>query len=207
MSKEGHPANSEQCCFPTPEYRDASPRSSFLACTLAACGNRTEDDSADADVGVDADVAMDAPNDATDSGSGAAVCGDGVVELPESCEPGTTYSCDDFGFAYGVAACGDDCVADTSRCNNVPVCGDGAIDGDETCDDGNAQDNDGCSSDCQTESCGDGIIQGDEECDGDELVPCTDGFFALQVCGDSCTIEDPGVRRAGELRQRHARRG
>ena len=58
-----------------------------------------------------------------------ALCGDGVVEGAEECEPG------------GAIPCG-------ATCDRVQACGDGFIDAPEQCDDGNTMDGDGCSSMC-----------------------------------------------------------
>ena len=58
-----------------------------------------------------------------------ALCGDGVVEGAEECEPG------------GAIPCG-------ATCDRVQACGDGFIDAPEECDDGNTMDGDGCSSMC-----------------------------------------------------------
>jgi cysteine-rich repeat protein len=60
------------------------------------------------------------------------MCGDGVVEPGEGCEP------------PGTASCSADC--------KVMVCGDGAIVGTEQCDDGNTQNLDGCDSSCRYEA-------------------------------------------------------
>jgi cysteine-rich repeat protein len=40
-----------------------------------------------------------------------------------------------------------------------PRCGDGVLDANELCDDGNANDGDGCESDCKLPNCGDGLVE------------------------------------------------
>ena len=50
------------------------------------------------------------------------VCGDGRVEIPETCD-GTDLQgqdCTDFGFTGGALLCGDDCTFDTVECGNDP---------------------------------------------------------------------------------------
>ena len=63
----------------------------------------------------------------------------------------------------------------------------------ETCDDGNTNNNDGCSSVCQTEVCGDDIQQSGEQCD-DGNTDDGDGCSSIcesEICGD-------GIQQAGE---------
>jgi fibro-slime domain-containing protein len=53
-----------------------------------------------------------------------AVCGDGMVENPETCEPGHTVSCSQhFGTMYRdtLATCGSDCTFNESTCIATPV--------------------------------------------------------------------------------------
>ena len=61
-----------------------------------------------------------------------ALCGDGVVEGAEDCEPG------------GPGAC-------QATCDRTQVCGDGFVDAPEACDDSNTMNGDGCSSTCALE--------------------------------------------------------
>jgi cysteine-rich repeat protein len=73
----------------------------------------------------------------SDTTPAAAVCGDGVIQVPEVCDDDNT-------------ADGDGCQAD---CTPTPaVCGDGAVEGGEACDDGNTVDggaDDFCTNTCE----------------------------------------------------------
>ncbi len=59
-----------------------------------------------------------------------------------------------------------------------PICGDNIKGPLEACEDGNAEDGDGCSSNCELEFCGNGQPEGGEQCDdgknGDDLDGCRD---------------------------------
>jgi cysteine-rich repeat protein len=66
----------------------------------------------------------------------ASVCGNGMTERGEECEPLDDAACP--------GRCGVDC-----GCNRA--CGDGAQDPGEQCDDGNVTSGDGCSATCQDE--------------------------------------------------------
>ncbi|KIG16938.1 Molybdopterin oxidoreductase, iron-sulfur binding subunit [Enhygromyxa salina] len=108
---------------------------------------------------------QDPPSD-TDTDAGGPVCGDGLVEADEACEPG-----DDTGL------CTPDC--------QLNVCGDGHVFADdfEACDDGNDLDDDACTTACEPNVCGDGIIfYGVEGCDDGNDV-------AGDGCSNTCTPE------------------
>jgi len=107
-----------------------------------------------------------------------AVCGNGVVEPGEQCEPPNEGNCN------------ADCII-----IGDPECGNGIKEGTEQCDDGNLIPNDGCDENCEIEcenppcvgmECGNGIVEeeNDEECD-DGNTENGDG------CNDSCKFEDP----------------
>jgi len=128
-----------------------------------------------------------------------AVCGDGVLNVPEG------EQCDD-GNLFPGDGCGPTCLRDEGwacptpgeLCVNTTVCGDGNVSGAEQCDDSNKNSGDGCSADCQIEegwvcptgatcqaaACGDGLMVGSEECD-DSNTDKDDG------CSDTCHVE-PG---------------
>ena len=170
----------------------------LLATLLTACGGSSseDDDATDVDADIGSDVAADVGSDVPS----ANVCGDGVVDGRETCEPDVALTCADLGFAYGVASCTDTCKADTSLCNDVPVCGDGSVDAPEECDDSNTDSGDGCSDECLDEICGDAIVQDDEECEGDEVLTCPDGVLGVAFCGDDCQFESdscPSVDACG----------
>ena len=94
-----------------------------------------------------------------------AVCGDGRVTPPETCEPGLdpNMPCDGPG---GIAPCGI----------GNPSCGDGFLNqAGEQCDDGNMNAGDGCSPGCMLEAgCNDGVKAPTEECD-DAIDPLCKG--------------------------------
>eukprot|EP01023_Acetabularia_acetabulum_P005422 TRINITY_DN12210_c0_g2_i5.p1 TRINITY_DN12210_c0_g2~~TRINITY_DN12210_c0_g2_i5.p1 ORF type:complete len:425 (-),score=110.66 TRINITY_DN12210_c0_g2_i5:156-1430(-) len=80
-------------------------------------------------------------------------CGNGVVELGESCDDSdliSTDGCDEFcRVEFGWT-----CVGSPSVCtviSSLPRCGDGKMEGVEQCDDGNTVSGDGCSQSCHVE--------------------------------------------------------
>lgn len=101
---------------------------------------------------------------------GPAVCGNGVIDLSESCDDGNT----------------DDTDACTSACQPAS-CGDGFVEaGVEACDDGNQFDDDACTSDCTLPVCGDGVVNGNEECDDGNSDPndgCADCTNSVTCSG------------------------
>ena len=86
----------------------------------------------------------------------AAVCGDGAVDSPETCDDKN----------------GDDTDA-CAKCH-LAKCGDGfVLKGKEACDDGNGDPSDACVQ-CKSAACGDGELQtGVEVCDGAKLGDAT----------------------------------
>ena len=133
---------------------------------------------------------------AKDAPGSSAVCGDGVVTLPETCDDGNTFAGDGCSSTCKIEP-GFDCTGSPSTCNPT-VCGNGKKEAGETCDDGNTLPYDGCASNCQSEpkcgtdtsavgacksTCGDGILwRGIEDCD-DGNVADGDG------CSHDCKIE------------------
>ena len=65
-----------------------------------------------------------------------AVCGDGMVDPDEECEPTDLLGlgCVDFGFAGGLIGCTSECRFDLRACTN---CGNALVDADEQCDGAN----------------------------------------------------------------------
>lgn len=135
-------------------------------------------------------------------GSTGPVCGNRVVEAPETCDDGNTTGGD---------GCSPTCVIEPSSCGNgrletgeqcddnntvnwdgcssactieVPVCGNNHMEQGEQCDDGNTASGDGCSVVCQAEFCGDNVVQSglNEQCDDGNTVN-GDG------CSSTCTTE------------------
>lgn len=92
-------------------------------------------------------------------------CGDGIVQLGESCDDGNAVDDD---------ACRNDC--------RLPSCGDGIVQQGEACDDGNAVANDGCTNACTPPACGDRIVQDGEGCDDGNF---SDADFCLSTCVDA----------------------
>jgi len=108
-------------------------------------------------------------NNLNNNNETSGVCGDGNVDLGETCDDGTANS---------------DSLADACRTScREAYCGDGVVDpgGDEICDDGGTVTEDGCDDTCQVELgwdcstgiceeiCGDNLAVGDETCDGSDL--------------------------------------
>lgn len=111
----------------------------------------------------------------------APVCGDGLIESPETCEDGNASPGD---------GCDQNCQIEI-----LPECGDLVIDPGEVCDDGNDDDGDGCRGDCLGEEiCGDGLVDVDEECDDGNNVNgdnCQSNCLIPGLC-DGVT-EQPGA--------------
>jgi fibro-slime domain-containing protein len=118
----------------------------------------------------------------------SAVCGNGVIEIPEVCDDGNAMpndGCDDACHRedhYTCPTAGKPCVHDV-------ICGDGRVDGNEGCDDGNKSDGDGCAADCSKVECG-------WECAGGTLcraAKCGDGMVAgLEQCDDGNAMDGDG---------------
>ena len=90
-------------------------------------------------------------------------CGNGVVEIGESCDDGNDEDGDICPSSCKEAFCGDGYVWTSQPRED----GSGAA---ETCDDGNRENNDGCINACVPNRCGDGFLWhldagGPEECD------------------------------------------
>jgi cysteine-rich repeat protein len=105
-----------------------------------------------------------------------AVCGNGRLEIGETCEDGNTVT-------------GDGC---DSNCTKT-ACGNGVQSMNEACDDGNAVDGDGCDSNCTVAACGNGVRSMTEACDDGNAV---DG----DGCDSNCTVTacGNGIKTAGE---------
>ncbi len=101
--------------------------------------------------------------------SGEAVCGNGLQESGEQCDPGPD----------GSSTCRSDCT--------VVRCGDGIADVDagEQCDSGsfNGAPDNACSLTCEFRYCGDGFLGGAEQCDDKNQVN-GDG------CDNACRVEN-----------------
>jgi cysteine-rich repeat protein len=117
------------------------------------------------------------------------VCGNNKIEVPETCEPPNTPTCDgncqtisqdnvcgnnvlevteecDDGCAKGTPGICEPVVDDGDGCTfqckkETAVCGNNKKEGTEECDDGNTLSGDGCSSTCKSEAhvCGNSIVE------------------------------------------------
>ena len=107
--------------------------------------------------------------------SDAGVCGDGIVQAPETCDDGINDG------SYG------GCTPD---CQKAPYCGDGVKDDNEQCDYGSVNAPTGslpygsCMDNCQLGPyCGDGIVQNPpEECD----LGADNGSEGYSMCSKQC---------------------
>lgn len=113
----------------------------------------------------------------------ASICGDGVVEFPESCDDGNMVNGDGCSNMCTVES-GWSCSGTTSICSPIAVCGNGVVESGETCDDSNTVNGDGCSNTCKLETavCGNGIVESGEACDDGNMVN-GDG------CNNTCTVQ------------------
>ena len=138
-----------------------------------------------------------------------AVCGNGVIESPETCDDGNTTSGDGCSSSC-VRETGYQCPTPGAKCTPIQYCGDGVLNGVEQCDDGNLKPGDCCDGTCHQEPnctcvtptpalippkqvctstiiCGDGKRSGSEACDDGNTVS-GDG------CSADCTTVEPGYR-------------
>jgi fibro-slime domain-containing protein len=207
---------------PLPRLASVVLASLFLA--LTACpGN---DDPPDSDGGTtlpDGGPAGDGGHDAgplqPDGGPydpGAAVCGDGKLQVGEVCDDGNTQSGDGCRANCLEVESGYACPVTGQACVKAAACGNGLLEQGEACDDRNTTSGDGCSADCKTveagwtcplqglgckaAACGDGIIAGDEECEDGNAVKgdgCSDvcrleAGYKCDVIGQKCTTTTCG---------------
>jgi cysteine-rich repeat protein len=130
----------------------------------------------------------------------ATVCGNGVVEEGEECDPGSanpTGCSDDCRHEW----CGDSVINGSEECDDgannsdvtpdacrtrcrLPRCGDGTVDQGESCDPGPGVPTDvpdACRADCTPARCGDGIRDSGEECD--------DGSANADDVADACRLD------------------
>jgi cysteine-rich repeat protein len=97
----------------------------------------------------------------------SAVCGDGMVQASEQCEPPGTPRCD-------------------LSCRRIALglsCGNGSVDPGEECEDGNVQSGDGCSENCLMELCGNGRIDFGELCEPPHTDTCNERCQTVPAAG------------------------
>src|SRR5690606_1897866 len=137
------------------------------------------------------------------------VCGDGVTQSNEQCDPGMRCvgganagaTCTGDAGVCGAGSCdliaAEACTAD---CTFEIVCGDGYLRPGEQCDDGNSVSGDGCSSSCVLETvCGNGIVEGAEKCDDGNSVSGDGCSSSCQcpTCGNGLIERDSGTACGG----------
>ncbi len=124
------------------------------------------------------------------------VCGDGITEQKEECDPPDGVSCDE----DCTWICGDGIVQDGEQCdppdgeNCGPecqwICGDGLLQDGEECDPPNGID---CGDDCQRiPFCGNEFVDKGEDCDPPDGVTCDESCLRIPVCGDGIQDDDAG---------------
>jgi len=142
--------------------------------------------------------------------SGTPLCGDGVPQSPEECDPPDGVTCDDECMDI-LVECGNDILQPGEECDGSddaacpgaceadclcaggtePICGDDVVDDGEQCD---PPDGVTCDALCQDIpiSCGNDLRQPGEECDGSDdaacpgecLGDCTCNVPPQPICGD-----------------------
>jgi len=174
------------------------------------------------------DVALNIDAGAMTSAKGDIyLCGDGIIEGNEECEPEDLagQTCESLGQGHGFLSCHPvTCRFDYSRCSAAPICGDGVVEGDEQCE---LEDLAGqtCESlgqgkgvlSCIPETCrfdrsrcyfdpicGDGIVEGDEECEPGDLAGQTceslgQGFGVLSCHPETCRFDRTACNSASPV--------
>jgi cysteine-rich repeat protein len=147
-------------------------------------------------------------NNANQTGTVTATCGDSTIGGLESCDDGNTTAGDGCDAACTDEFCGNLVVDDTREtCDDgnstsgdgcdanckITACGNGIVTAGEVCDDGNLTNNDGCDANCTLTACGNGIVTAGETCDDGNLTS-GDG------CDANCTPTGcgNGIVTAGE---------
>lgn len=151
----------------------------------------------------------------TGTSAPAGVCGDGNVDLDETCDGESLVgsTCMTEGYGAGTLVCGPDCKLFTDGCY---TCGDGIVHMAEACDgtnfNGKSCQSLGygggslvCAPNCKSidtagctplASCGNGVKEGAEQCDGAQLggQTCISLGYDMGAlgCTPSCTIDTSG---------------
>jgi hypothetical protein len=110
---------------------------------------------------------------------GGTVCGNGVVETGEQCEPPNSVTCD-------------------ATCHfKPPVCGNGVVEMGESCEPPNTAT---CSATCQTIAvvvCGNGIVETGEQCDPPNGTTCSATCQNIVVTETACQLCERTATTAG----------
>jgi cysteine-rich repeat protein len=123
------------------------------------------------------------------------VCGNGVLEAGEGCDPPDGTTCNDACQPIAQPVCGNGVLEagegcdppDGTTCNDacqpIPYCGDGTVNTPtEQCD---PPDGVTCSQECQMlPTCGNGQIEENEECDPPDGVDCDATCHRIPYCGN-----------------------
>jgi len=142
----------------------------------------------------------------------AGSCGNGVLDVPESCDDGNVMTgdgCSNICLFEDGEPCADNaqcestiCDAlDSNTCEPVNTCGNGAVEAGEACDDGNAVAGDGCGPECLFElgagPCTDGNQCGSGVCNELAAIP----VCAVPVgCGNGVLNDDEACDDGNLLR-------
>ncbi len=112
------------------------------------------------------------------------MCGNGIVDPGETCDPPMSVP--------------DDHFPDNKCRETCTYCGDGIVNNGEECDFNDPDASHSCTNDCMIPACGDGIVDpSDETCDPPGSVPDTPPGNE-NACRDSCTYCGDGIVNNGE---------
>lgn len=151
-------------------------------------------------------------------------CGDGAMDVGETCDDGNAINGDGCDTNCTPSACGngqiggseicddgntDDGDGCSATCASNEACGNGVVELMETCDDNNDVSGDGCDANCTTTACGNGVAAGSEACDdgnatdGDgcdtncSATACGNGVVSNdETCDDGNTVAGDGCAAA-----------
>jgi hypothetical protein len=165
-------------CFPDPIVRTGAPGVQAATAVATFCIPPTASQSVNQVSGLPGPGALALPIRVFRSG---ALCGNGVLDAGESCDPPADAACP--------GACQPDCTCAT--------CGDGLVNAPgEECD---GADDALCPGTCQPDctcaagTCGNGVAELGEQCDGDDAAACPGACRADCTCGPVCgngVVED-----------------